>query len=740
MSNILDKLNDEQRRPAEATEGAVLVTAGAGSGKTRLLTHRIAHLIEDNGVLPSNILAITFTNKAANEMKERLAGLNLAVQEMWICTFHAMCSKILRMNASLVGLDSNFSIYGDAEKDRLIKRILQQDAEFVALEKNKLKVDTVAWHISNAKNELLSPSDYSEVIKHDKYEPIITRAYINYQRELINSNAVDFDDMLIKAYELLRDNERVREFYQNKFKYIHVDEFQDTNVVQYKLVKILSGKYGNVFVVGDEDQCIYSWRGAKFTNVQKFIDEYKDVKIFKLEQNYRSTKNILTLANKIIKNNDNRLDKKLWTENLEGDKVSYVVQYSDLDEAEFVATTIKNMVTNDGYKYSDFAVLMRINSLSRVIEEKFLNYQIPYDVYGGFKFFERKEVKDALSYLKIVSNPKDNDSFIRVLSFPKKGIGDATIDKIMSVSMQTGMSAYEVARSGLGLDNSTIRKLQPVVSVLQPIIEDKASYSISGLMAKLIDVFSIKTVFSRLVEEELTKIMNIETLEKSIVEFEEANENATIDDYLQSITLSRDIDTLDEEENHASIMTIHSAKGLEFRVVFLVGLVDGVLPLSRAINSMDSNELEEERRLMYVAVTRAKEKLFITRPSSKFNFESRRTEGTMESRFIREAGLSSLLYGTPKPKDETTSSYRRFTSDDLYDDGVTEARTEKVDSSKIDQYKKFKVGTKVFHKSFGKGEVIVAVTDYASAFVTIKFEIAGVKTLSLKFAPLEIIE
>lgn len=748
MTQILDKLNDEQRKPAEATEGPVLVTAGAGSGKTRLLTHRIAHLIEDNGVEPRNILAITFTNKASNEMKERLSNLKLNVSDMWICTFHAMCSRILRVHADKVGLSSNFSIYGDTEKDRLLKRILSSDAEFLALEKNKLKVDTVAWHISNAKNELMDSSEYETMLAKNQHAGIITRAYENYQRELLNSNAVDFDDMLIKVYELLRDNKDVLEYYQNKFKYIHVDEFQDTNVVQYKLVEMLARKYKNVFAVGDEDQCIYSWRGAKFTNVQKFIDDYSpDVQIFKLEQNYRSSKNILDVANKIIKYNSNRLEKNLWTDNDNGEKISYFTPYNDIEEAEYVAMNIKKMVIEQGFSYSDFAVLMRINSLSRVLEEKFLNYQVPYDVYGGFKFYERKEVKDALAYLKLISNPKDNDSFVRALSFPKKGIGDASIEKILKVSSETGLSAYDVAKSGLGLDGSLIKKLAPVVEKFESVFKDVENSSISAIMTKLMELFDVKRAFSRTVEEELSKILNIETLEKSIIEFEESNEDVKIEDYLQSITLSRDIDSMNESDNHVSIMTIHSAKGLEFKVVFLIGLVDGILPLSRALYSLDTNELEEERRLMYVAVTRAKERLILTRPTSRFNFETRRSEGTLESRFLKEGGL--IAVGT-KSSSEFGDGIKRVAStgvggysarlNDFDDEEVKEKPKEKIDSSKVDFYKQFKLGTKVSHKSFGDGVVIVEVTDFASAFVTIKFDTVGVKTLSLKFAPLTIIE
>lgn len=767
--SIIDELNEEQAKPALETEGAVLVTAGAGSGKTRLLTHRIAHLIEDKGVLPSNILAITFTNKASMEMRERLEHLlHNGVGAMWICTFHAMCSKLLRMHADRVGLGSNFSIYGDSEKDRIIKRALNDDPEFCKLEKNELKVDTVSWHISNAKNELLTPEMYAQKIKNERYVNIITRVYIEYQKELLCANAVDFDDLLVKAYQLLSENFDLLSYYQNKFLYIHVDEFQDTNVVQYELVKLLGAKHHNIFAVGDEDQCIYSWRGAKFTNVQKFIDDNKGIHIFKLEQNYRSTNKILDVANKIIKHNANRLEKNLWTENQGGEEVKVFTAYNDIEEAEFVASKIKKLVNDGRRKYSDFAVLMRINSLSRVIEEKFLNYQIPYEVYGGFKFFERKEIKDVLSYLKFISNPKDNDSLLRILAFPKKGIGEQTALKLMQASANTNLSIYEVVKGGIEIDQQTQKKVYPIIIGLENYINIAKQTSISSLADKIIDDFGLKTVFSKVVEEEYTKILNIETLQKSILEFDQANENATLEDYLQSVTLSRDVDNLDDKSDVVKIMTIHSAKGLEFNVVFIIGLVEGVLPISRAIYSLDSNDLEEERRLMYVATTRAKEELFYTRPTTKFSYETRRTEGTQVSRFLKESGVVGVettarkeygeasLYesrfgdynGGLNYKNTTSSgysskknSYDRYEySDTSADSGVVEQAKPAISATTINEFKKYKVGTIVMHKSFGRGIITVGVTDLSSGFVTVKFDSVGSKTLSLKFAPLTIVE
>lgn len=751
MATVLDNLNEEQRKPAEVINGPVLVTAGAGSGKTRLLTHRIAYMVNELNISPKNILAITFTNKAANEMKERIAKLvNCRVDDMWVSTFHSMCGRILRMFPERVGLTKNFSIYGDTEKDRLIKRLLKENPKFQGLEKNSLKPETVAFHISNAKNELYTPETYGKYLKNDRNADIILSVFANYQRELLLSNAVDFDDMLVKTYELLEQNDDIRDYFQTKFKYIHVDEFQDTNVVQYNLVSLLSEKYHNVFVVGDEDQCIYSWRGAKFTNVSKFIKENENVSIFNLEQNYRSTTSILNTANKIISNNVNRIDKKLWTSNKEGSVVKLFTAYSDLEEAEFVASKIKEMVEN-GAKYSDFAVLMRINSLSRVVEEKFLNYNVPYKVYGGFKFFERKEVKDALSYLKVVSNPKDNDSFTRVLAFPKKGIGEATVNKLNQVKEQLNLSMFEIVDSGAGLDEPTIKKVAPTVMALKSFIEKKDTTPISKLFNEMVEEFGLTSCFSKQIEEEYAKILNIQTLQKSLLEFEEANEGANLDDYLQSITLSRDIDNMDEGENCVSLMTIHTAKGLEFKYVFIIGLVEGVLPLSRAIYSLDPNDLEEERRLMYVASTRAMEELYFTRPTSKFSFETKRTESTMPSRFLKEAGVVGVMTKSDAGQGSFGrgersygsgyggSSYNRGADYVSLDDEKDEP-VKPVSADKINSYSKYKVGTIVKHKNFGLGKVIVGVTDYVGAFVTIKFDNVGVKTLSLKFAPLEIVK
>ncbi len=770
-SEILNNLNEEQKQPAMQTEGAVLVTAGAGSGKTRMLTHRIAYMVKELGISPNNILAITFTNKAANEMKERLERMIDSLGDMWVCTFHAMCSKILRFHADAIGYTKSFSIYGDIEKDRVLKRI-REDEKIMKLigTSNALiesmNVKTLGWHISNAKNHLMTPEQYSLNIKDEKKCEIITKVYEEYESELFKSNALDFDDLLVKTFQLLKKNPDILDYYQNKFKYIHVDEFQDTNTSQYELVKMLAGKYKNVFAVGDEDQCIYSWRGAKVENVKQFTIDFAGCKIFKLEQNYRSTKKIIDMANKLIKNNVSRIEKKLWTANDDGMDVPLQQSYNDIEEAEFIAEKINFLVKEQGYKYSDFAVLMRVNALSRIVEEKLLTYNIPYKVYGGFKFFERKEIKDTIAYLHLVANKNDNDAAIRMLGFPKKGIGDVSISNISEIAEAYEVPMMEVICDPVryGISGALAGKLMGVKDLFADLNAKKDSMEIADFVEYVIKRVGIKEAIGTKTEEDENKCLNIDDFLKSVVEFAESNEGATIDDFMQSITLMRDIDSMSEEDDFVSLITVHAAKGLEFNVVFLLGLNDGLFPLSRAINSTNPNELEEERRLMYVAITRAKQRLYLSRAKMKFNFEHKRLEYTTNSRFLEEifddlkkkptsgsvahstlgeTGFDRTLYQNAKRQslDEIMSSRVNVVNVSKMPKN-SEENTNSVISKpaiKSADFDKFKKGTKVRHAHFGDGEITLGVTDFASAFVTIKFEKVGIKTLSLKYAQLEII-
>lgn len=745
-SNILDNLSNEQRKPAEVVNGAVLVTAGAGSGKTRMLTHRIAHLVFDEEVAPWNVLAITFTNKAANEMKERLEKMIGNCEDMWICTFHAMCSRILRRDIDKLGYTRNFSIYTDVEKTRTVKRLLEP-------KNTNITADTIMWHISNAKNQLMKPDEYAQYIVDPRKREIIISVFEEYEAELKKCNALDFDDLLNKTFDLFNTSRETLDYYQSKFRYIHVDEFQDTNRSQYEIVKLLSAKYGNVFAVGDEDQCIYSWRGADVTNVMSFAKDFENAKVFKLEQNYRSTKKILTCANKLIKQNTNRLEKLLWTENDDGTKVEEFSCFSESEEAEYVASTIKSLVNYHGYKYNDFAVLMRVNSLSRIVEEKMLTYGVPYKLYGGFKFFERKEIKDVVAYLRLMHNPQDDEATRRMLAFPKKGIGDSTIAQIAVTAEAYGKSMFDCIIEGL-IVGSAGKKLEPVKAMLIDLKEKCECMPLYEYVEYVINTVDFKGAIGDKTDEDINKQMNIDDFLLSVKEFSEANTTASLEDYLQSITLLRDIDSLNEEDDFASLITVHAAKGLEFKVVFIIGLNDGLFPLSRAINSDDPNELEEERRLMYVAITRAKERLYLTRAKSRFNFQTRANEQTTPSRFLSEA--------IDKPKEEPKQNNRKpifeygdednrpdnfdrridYSVSTRYNSSTNQSTTpaSQIKAKPTKSYTAYKKGTVVKHPHFGIGTVTVEVTDFAAGFITIKFDTVGIKTLSLKYANLEIIE
>lgn len=747
MSEILENLSQEQRIPAEVVNGPVLVTAGAGSGKTRMLTHRIAHMVFDQNIAPYNILAITFTNKAANEMRERLEKMIGNSQDMWICTFHSMCSRILRRDIDKIGYTANFSIYTDVEKTRTVKRLLEP-------KNTNITADTIMWHISNAKNHLLPPDDYAENISDPRKREIIISVFKEYEAELKKCNALDFDDLLNKTYELFLLVPEVLEYYQNKFKYIHVDEFQDTNRSQYEIVKLLAEKHNNIFAVGDEDQCIYSWRGADVTNVFAFTKDFKNVKVFKLEQNYRSTKKILTAANKLIKKNENRLEKLLWTDNDDGARVENFSTYNETEEAEHIASTIKNLCNYYGYSYKDFAVLMRVNSLSRAIEEKMITYGIPYKLYGGFKFFERKEIKDIIAYLRLIHNPNDDEATRRMLAFPKKGIGDATVAQISAIAETYSKSMYQTIVEGL-IPGSAGKKLEQVKDLMLELKQKAECMPLYEFVEYMINKVDFKEAIGNKTDEDVNKQMNVDDFLLSVKEFADANTTANLEEYLQSITLLRDIDSMNEDDNNVSLITVHAAKGLEFKVVFIIGLNDGLFPLSRAINSSDPNELEEERRLMYVAITRAKERLYLSRAKTRFSFESKRSEYTVPSRFLEEAIDEGGSQNNSQSKKEAIFDYDEDNIIDRFDQRIdysaaskanifnsnkptSKPTTQKASPSK--DFSKYTRGTVVKHPHFGIGTITVEVTDFSAGFVTIRFDTVGIKTLSLKYANLEIIE
>lgn len=656
-TEILDSLNDEQIKPVLATEGAVLVLAGAGSGKTRVLTTRIAHLVEDLGVPPSAILAITFTNKAANEMKERVARL-ADTRGMWVCTIHSMCVRILRMFPEEAGIKDNFSIYSETERNNIVKKSFQEcdfdDDKFLK---------SVKWHIANAKMLGLSPEEYGREYAAEGDIDDIVKVYARYQAHLKENNSLDFDDLLNETRQLLKRSEEVREYLGGRFRYILVDEFQDTNAVQFEIVRMLASVHGNLFAVGDDDQSIYGWRGAKIENILHFEKFFPDVQTFKLERNYRSTGNILRIANAVIHNNGRRKDKTLWTKNGEGEKPQVFEAEEESGEARFVAHTIAGLVGR-GYKYSDFAVLMRLNALTRSFEQEFTSDGISYKVFGGFKFYERKEIKDLIAYLRLISNPFDSEAAVRIINFPKRGIGARTVEALENYAYETELSVYDALLDldSLGFTAGTAKKLADFRDLVKGWIVDSQDLPVNELVRRIVSDTKMREAYSDDSDESVNKLANIDEFINSVDEYCRLNKGATLADYLNQVTLSSDTDDMDDS-NYVTLATIHSVKGLEFRCVFVIGLEENVLPGTRASESEEG--LEEERRLMYVAVTRARERLYLTRSRSRYLYGKR--EPTARSRFLKE--LSSEL-SLPA---ESRAFSRGYSEDGWYADDDPEA-------------------------------------------------------------------
>lgn len=709
----LNSLNEEQMKPLLQTKGAVLVTAGAGSGKTRLLTHRIAYIMENN-VSPYSILAITFTNKATNEMKERISRMTSGANDIWISTFHSMCAKILRRDIDKLGYSRDFTIYSESDSDKVKKDVLSELDEA----DDKMK-KLLSFHLSNWKNGVQSLEEYSLHEEDPDFE-IIKEAMQRYEETLKENNALDFDDLLIKTYLLFKTNPDVLYRYANRFEYILVDEFQDTNIVQYELLKQLASVHQNVFAVGDEDQCIYSWRGANFKNIFNFKKDFKDVKIYKLERNYRSTPEILNIANNLIKNNTTRLEKKLWTEKPKGESPVLYPAYDEKDEANFVARTITQLLSK-GYSLNDFAILMRANALSRSFEEALLSYNIAHKIYGGFKFFERAEIKNIIAYLRIFVNPKDDVSLERIINFPRRGIGEGAIAKIKSLG--SGKRMLETLLSDdIKEENAVYKKLQLFIDTYKNLNQMKDQLTITEFVKLMLSSFDFRSAFNPKDDEDFGKLMNVDSFISSVKEFEDNNPDATLSEYLESITLMSDADNLGEE-GAVTIATIHAVKGLEFKVVFVVGAEEGIFPGARSLGS--NAELEEERRLMYVAVTRAEEKLFLTHCSKRYIYGQTRFQ--TPSRFCKELGIV-------KPKDikqEPEVQTPRFSPMGFFKSSVKKEESPKKDTSI------YCVGQKVSHPKFGDGVILDITSDRLVA--DIDFEGFGKKSLMLEIAPLEIL-
>ncbi len=725
MNYDLESLNEEQKKALYVTDGAILVTAGAGSGKTRLLTHRIAYLINEKNISPFNILAITFTNKAANEMKERVEKMVSGGEGIWISTFHSMCAKILRSN--IVNLDdkydNNFTIYSDSDTDKIIKQI---QVEFNKVEDEKFKKNLI-FHISNYKNNYNSLSAYKLSNIADDIEDYVS-AIARYEQILKSNNALDFDDLLILTDRLFERCPEILNYYANRFQYILVDEFQDTNKIQFDLVKKLASVHNNIFVVGDEDQCIYSWRGANFENIYKFKDNFKDVQMFKLERNYRSTKNILNTANLLIKNNKSRYQKNLWTENEEGSEIVRRELNDEQEEADYVCGTIYSLVNNKGYTYKDFAILLRLNALTLPFEDKLLAYNIPYRLFGGFKFYERAEIKNIMSYLRLFVNPKDEQAFLRVINFPKRGIGDSAISFLKQIAIQNNISMLDAC---LNIETYTnertyINKFGNFATTYKKLFSSFEIEPLDEFASEIIEQFGIKEAYKGKNDEDIDKSLNIDTLLSSIQNFVYKNPNASLTEYLESVSLINDIDSYDES-NNVTVATVHSVKGLEFKVVFIVGLEEKIFPISRAIG-MDS-EMEEERRLMYVGITRAEQNLYLTNCRTRFIYGKR--DYMIPSRFLNELGYSSI-----KPK----NSYIQKEQEPKYSHNLDSFKTNFqtfTSSNKVDT-SKYKLGQMVLHTKFGIGIIKTISPDRKCA--DIEFNGIGIKTLLLEIAPLKIIK
>ncbi len=735
--DYLEGLNDRQRQAVLHTDGPLLILAGAGSGKTRVVTHKIAYLIEEKGVFPGNILAITFTNKAANEMKERVAKLlSRDVSNMWMGTFHSICVRILRRNIDKIGYDRSFTIYDRDDQMTLVRECIKERN----LNKDNYKYSSVLAQISKLKDNMTDPDKFINENYSDFYLRNIGELYALYQSKLKQYNALDFDDLLIKTVEVLRKDKEALDYYQKRFKYIFVDEYQDTNKVQYELIRQLTGKHNNICVVGDGDQSIYGWRGADITNILNFEKDFKGSKTILLEQNYRSTQKILNLANNVIKNNSERKAKNLWTDNQEGQPIFFQELADQYDEALFIANKIDELL-REGYKPSDFAILYRTNAQSRSFEEMLIRKNTPYKIVGGLKFYDRKEIKDIVAYLRVLENPVDNISVKRIINVPKRGIGNTTIGKLEEIALERNDSIYGILLDldNVDLSNRAKNSLKTFVDMMTLLMAKKELMGIRDFIEEVIDVTGYVTELEKEnTIEAKTRIENIQEFLSVAVDFEAQLGEDNFEEFLAQIALLSDVDKTSDSTNVVTLMTVHSAKGLEFPVVFMVGMEDGLFPISRAMD--DESELEEERRLCYVALTRAEQQLFIT--SAKIRTIYGNVNYTIPSRFIKEMGdfierdVKEEKEDLLKVKDFTTTrdpiKPKKKPSPFGFKPQPKPARNTNV---------KVNIGDKVKHKKFGMGTVVqIKDRDNSSdKEIVVAFDNEGLKRLALSIAPIEIV-
>lgn len=738
---LLAGMNEQQQEAVQAIEGPLLLMAGAGSGKTRVLTHRIAYLIEEKMVNPWNILAITFTNKAAKEMKSRVVELlGTQGEDVWVSTFHSMCVRILRRDIDKMGYSRNFTILDTSDQLALMKRILKE----LDLDPKKYDARGILSTISNAKNEILTPKKY-EALQGDYYQKIVAKCYMRYQKELHRNECMDFDDLIMNTIRLFQEVPEVLAFYQNKFQFIHVDEYQDTNHAQYTLVNLLAARFRNLCVVGDADQSIYGWRGADMQNILDFEKDYPDAQVILLEQNYRSTKTILMAANQVIQNNQNRRDKKLWTENAAGKQITYYRGQSEREEGQFIVSQIGAEIEEENRKYSDFAVLYRTNAQSRAVEDVLLKANIPYTIVGGHKFYDRKEIKDLLAYLNAIANPSDSISLERIINTPRRGVGPTSLTKLRQFSEMHDWTLLEAAKEAnlanisgkagielqaFGTMMMDFTKMIPYLSVteLTEQVLEKSGY-LEEL--KIQNTLEVQGRIENL-EEFLTVTQEFDKRYKIEAEETGASPEERLIIFLNDLALLSDIDSYEEESSQVTLMTLHAAKGLEFPVVFLVGMEENVFPLSRSLT--EEKDLEEERRLAYVGITRAEEKLYITNAFSRMLYG--RSQYNQPSRFISEIDDALLLAQNARPA--ATRNYGQqpqVMRPTFHQQPVRPAMTNKQASGA--ESKDWVIGDKVSHKKWGQGTVVKMINDGKDSELFIAFPQQGVKRLLAAFAPIE---
>ena len=759
MHPLLNGMNDRQAEAVQTTEGPLLIMAGAGSGKTRVLTHRIAYLIDEKMVNPWNILAITFTNKAAREMRERAEKLKTEAQDCLIATFHSMCVRILRREADHIGYNRNFTIVDPGEQRTLMKRILKN----LNLDPKKWNERAILGTISNAKNDLIDEVAYANLAG-DMYTEIVAKCYKAYQKELRQSEAMDFDDLIMLTLRLFDQNPDVLIYYQQRCQYIHVDEYQDTNHAQYQLVKLLASRFKNICVVGDADQSIYGWRGADMQNILDFEKDYPEAKVVLLEENYRSTKTILQAANEVIRNNRNRRPKNLWTQNEDGEEIVYYRANDEQDEALFVARTI-DQLSREGYSHKDFAVLYRTNAQSRTVEEALLKSNIPYTMVGGTKFYSRKEIRDVISYLNLIANPSDNISYERVVNEPKRGVGPGTVEKIRDFASSQEMSLLDASANILlsPVKGKAAQAVYDFANMLLDLRERLDDYTVTDLVEAVLEKTGYAaSLAAQATLESQARIENIEEFLSVTKNFDESPDNPTdesgldkLSRFLNDLALIADTDDGDTESSEVTLMTLHAAKGLEFPVVFLVGMEENVFPLSRA--SEDEDELEEERRLAYVGITRAEKILYLTNANSRMLYG--KTNYNHPTRFLREISSDLLNYqGLARPANSsfkvsyTNSDTSKFGQGMSLAQALQERKRQAAPSSistgslpfgKSGQSQPTKpevawaIGDIAHHKKWGDGTVLAVSGSGNSQELKINFPEVGLKKVLASIAPIE---